>query len=183
MVLFFVGRPLWREDGSVFYICCWPLPAQPLLGPSPLVLVTIFYCLRFETSHFVASYDSQGHGGGIRPRLHTGFSRCHSDCCWYRLGTDRTENRRSPYCRRCHCLVTAVYIVVARHWLVPSPWLASGLFTVTMLLPSNRHTAPSLRLFVPNSLMVRSPFDGFPDSSVLHPSMQPAECRYNIVTD
>jgi hypothetical protein len=32
----------------------------------------IFYCLRFETSLFVASYDSQGHGGGIRPRLHTG---------------------------------------------------------------------------------------------------------------
>jgi hypothetical protein len=24
-------------------------------------------------SHFVASYDSQGHGGGIRPRLHTGL--------------------------------------------------------------------------------------------------------------
>jgi hypothetical protein len=29
--------------------------------------VTIFYCLRIETSLFVASYDSQGHGGGIRP--------------------------------------------------------------------------------------------------------------------
>jgi hypothetical protein len=71
-VLFFVGRPLSREDESVFYICCWPLPAQSLLGPSPLVLAIIFYCLRFETSHFVASYDSQGHGGGIRPRLHTG---------------------------------------------------------------------------------------------------------------
>jgi hypothetical protein len=27
-----------------------------------LGLVTIFYFLRFETSHFVASYDSQGHG-------------------------------------------------------------------------------------------------------------------------
>jgi hypothetical protein len=27
-VLFFVGRPLWREDGSVFCTCCWPLPAQ-----------------------------------------------------------------------------------------------------------------------------------------------------------
>jgi hypothetical protein len=37
-------------------------------------LVTIFYCLRFETSLFVASYDSQGHGGGIRPRLHTSLS-------------------------------------------------------------------------------------------------------------
>jgi hypothetical protein len=31
------------------------------------------YCtVRFETSLFVAPYDSQGHGGGIRPRLHTG---------------------------------------------------------------------------------------------------------------
>jgi hypothetical protein len=33
--------------------------------------VTIYNCLRFETSLFVASYDSQGHGGGIRPLLHT----------------------------------------------------------------------------------------------------------------
>jgi hypothetical protein len=32
------------------------------------------YCLRFETSLFVASYDLQGYGGGIRPRLHTGVS-------------------------------------------------------------------------------------------------------------
>jgi hypothetical protein len=31
----------------------------------------IFYCLKFETSLFVASYDSQGHSGGTRPRLHT----------------------------------------------------------------------------------------------------------------
>jgi hypothetical protein len=35
-----------------------------------LGLATIFYCLRFEASLFVASYDSQGHGGGIRPRYH-----------------------------------------------------------------------------------------------------------------
>jgi hypothetical protein len=34
--------------------------------------VTIFYSLSFETSLFVVSYDSQGHVGGIRPRLHTG---------------------------------------------------------------------------------------------------------------
>jgi hypothetical protein len=33
--------------------------------------VTIFYCLRFESSLFVASYDWQAHGGGIRPRIHT----------------------------------------------------------------------------------------------------------------
>jgi hypothetical protein len=35
-------------------------------------LVTILYCLRFETSFFIASffiasYDSQGYGGGIQP--------------------------------------------------------------------------------------------------------------------
>jgi hypothetical protein len=34
-----VGRPLWREDGSVFCTCCWPLPAQSFLGPSPLGLL------------------------------------------------------------------------------------------------------------------------------------------------
>jgi hypothetical protein len=37
-------------------------------------LVTIFYRLRFETSLFVAFYESQGYGGGIRPRLHTAVS-------------------------------------------------------------------------------------------------------------
>jgi hypothetical protein len=29
--------------------------------------------IHIETSVFVASYDSQGHSGGIRPRLHTGL--------------------------------------------------------------------------------------------------------------
>jgi hypothetical protein len=31
------------------------------------------FIFRFETSLSVASYDSQGYGGGIRPRLHKGF--------------------------------------------------------------------------------------------------------------
>jgi hypothetical protein len=68
----FVGRRFWREYGSVICTCCCPFPALSFLGPSPFELVTIFYCLWFETSLFVASYNSQGHGGGIRPRLHTG---------------------------------------------------------------------------------------------------------------
>jgi hypothetical protein len=72
-VLDSVGRPLWREDGSVFCLCRWPLPAQSFSGPSPLWIATIFSGLSSETSLFVASYDSQGHGGGIRPRLHTGL--------------------------------------------------------------------------------------------------------------
>jgi hypothetical protein len=43
-----------------------------LLALASLGLVTIFYRLRSETSLFVASYDLQVHGGGIRARLHTG---------------------------------------------------------------------------------------------------------------
>jgi hypothetical protein len=67
----FLWAALSDERMGLFCICCWPLPAQSFSDSSPLVLATIFYCLRFETSLFVASYDSQGHGGGIRPRLHT----------------------------------------------------------------------------------------------------------------
>jgi hypothetical protein len=66
-----MGRSLWREDGSVVYFCCWLSPVQSFSGPSSVGLVTIFYCLRFEASFSVAPYDSQGYGGGIRPRLHT----------------------------------------------------------------------------------------------------------------
>jgi hypothetical protein len=40
--LVFVGRPLWRDDGSVFFICCWPLPAQSFSGLSPLGLPQIW---------------------------------------------------------------------------------------------------------------------------------------------
>jgi hypothetical protein len=55
------------------YNCCWPSPVHSCSDPSPMGLTTIFYCLRFETSLFVASYDSQGYIGGTRPCLHTGI--------------------------------------------------------------------------------------------------------------
>jgi hypothetical protein len=67
------------------------IAAGPRQGsfPSPTGLMTIFYDLRFQAppgrvsqlqsqalgSLFVASYDSQGYNGGIRPRLHTGENR------------------------------------------------------------------------------------------------------------
>jgi hypothetical protein len=40
--------PLWREDGSVVYNCCWYLPAQPFSCPSPAGNTTIFYFKKFE---------------------------------------------------------------------------------------------------------------------------------------
>jgi hypothetical protein len=36
-------HPLWREDRSVVYNCCWPSPAQSFSGPSPAELMTTFY--------------------------------------------------------------------------------------------------------------------------------------------
>jgi hypothetical protein len=81
------------------YNCSWALPEQSLLGRSPAELTTLLYCLIWDSpnlegqdpvfisprnrvaqlypralgSLFVDSYDSQGSGGGILTRLHTGL--------------------------------------------------------------------------------------------------------------
>jgi hypothetical protein len=52
-----VVRPLWREDGSVVYNCCWFSTAQLFSGPSPAGFVTTFYCHRFET-HLISKARS-----------------------------------------------------------------------------------------------------------------------------
>jgi hypothetical protein len=51
-----------------------------------------FYCLRFETSLFVASYDTQGYGGGIRPRLHAGYCRFSTELFF--ITTSHGPNRK-----------------------------------------------------------------------------------------
>jgi hypothetical protein len=93
------------------------LASTVFLGRSPLGLATVFYCLRFETSIFVASYDSQGHGGGIRPRLHTGSPPYHLSSAHITLSRTAEKTRRCPYCCRL-CIATAVY----------QPLLSSGWF-------------------------------------------------------
>jgi hypothetical protein len=65
-----MGRSLSRQEGSVVFNCCWTSPAQSFSGPSPVGLATVFYCLRFESSLSVASYDLPGYGGGIRPEYY-----------------------------------------------------------------------------------------------------------------
>jgi hypothetical protein len=44
----YMGRLLWREGESVVYNYCSFSPAQSFSGPSPAVLVTLFYCLKCE---------------------------------------------------------------------------------------------------------------------------------------
>jgi hypothetical protein len=55
-------------------------------------LATVFYCLRFEASLFVASYDAQGYGVGIAPRLHAGFILDASGIALHSHGTEKAEN-------------------------------------------------------------------------------------------
>jgi hypothetical protein len=86
-----VGRSLWREDGSVVHYCSWPSPAQLFSGSNPVGLVTIFYCFRFKASLFVTSYDWQGYGGGIRPRLHTGGWQSNYMSPLYNFGADQIQ--------------------------------------------------------------------------------------------
>jgi hypothetical protein len=78
-----VGRPLWREDGSVVCNCCWTSPAQSFPDPSPVGLVTIFYCIRFETSLFVTTYDSQGYKYIRNKGTWRGPHRKHSVTCYH----------------------------------------------------------------------------------------------------
>jgi hypothetical protein len=91
-----VGRPLWREDGSVFCICCWTSPAQSFSGLSPLDLATIFYSLfwdfRFRRLLRLAGsrwrYSTPPpYGSRVGWEFFDLFNVC--------LGTDRTENLSS----------------------------------------------------------------------------------------
>jgi hypothetical protein len=116
-----------------FCMCCWPLPAQSFSGPNPLGLATVFYCLRFETSLFVTSYDSQGHGGGVRPRLHTGFSLYVTEHLF--ITTSHGPHRKQPILLKRRCLAIDVLLLRAlapAGMCLPSRCLAVGIH-VTIL--------------------------------------------------
>jgi hypothetical protein len=139
-----MGRPLWWKDGSVFCICCLLLPAQSFSNPSPSGLATIFYCIRFETYLFVASYDSQGHGGGIRSRLHTGGytskSKSMSHCHWRSVS--------KSWCQAPSGAHDQIFITVwqLRSCFVGRPlWREDGyvFFTCCWPLPAQSFSGPS----------------------------------------
>jgi hypothetical protein len=87
-----------------------------ILGCDFLVLKSIFYCQRLETFLFVDSYDSQGYGRGIQPRLHTGLIPLgRNRILLYSLGPDPVENTVFS-CRVLLCyLVTSCSMVHREH--------------------------------------------------------------------
>jgi hypothetical protein len=155
-----------REDGSVFCIYYWPSPVQSFLGPRPFGLETIFYCLRFETSLFVTFYDSQVHGGGIRPHLHTGWLTANgiwfcyiasawtpqktpfpavflllNDTYWHEL------HRKHHFLELLHCfwrLLSHCLVTGMLTELFPS----NGRFSGSTILAFSRHATLSLLLYL-----------------------------------
>jgi hypothetical protein len=116
-----VGRSLWREGGSVVYNFSWPSPGQLFLGPSPVGLVILFYCLRFKTSLFVASYDSQGYGGGILFCLYTDRSLQLNYTDSYILSAPTTHRKHSSSVAECMSAGVPTWSLPSQsHWLLPS---------------------------------------------------------------
>jgi hypothetical protein len=96
-----VGHPLWWEDVSVIYNCCWPSPAHSHLGPgfpgvhahillcqiqdSPNLggQVLVFISPRYRVAqlppqalgYYFVTYNSLGYGGGIQTCRHMGCLR------------------------------------------------------------------------------------------------------------
>jgi hypothetical protein len=67
-----LGRPLWREDGSGVCNCYWPSPAQSFFWSESRRTRGHVLLSQIRDFPFRRLYDSQGHGGGIRSRLHMG---------------------------------------------------------------------------------------------------------------
>jgi hypothetical protein len=117
---------------SVIYNCCWPSTAHSFLGPSPMGLATIFYCLRFETS-FCRLLRLLGLRWRYWTRFHTGNSlnsRMHS--VLYLIGLPNRGHRvkqfTSPLSRKrpFRCCEKKLYLSVATEKLLPSRCLAMG---------------------------------------------------------
>jgi hypothetical protein len=65
-------------------MCCWVFPTQSFSGPSPLVLAIIFYCHRFETPLFVASYDSHVHTSESESESYVTTDGQSASLSWYK---------------------------------------------------------------------------------------------------
>jgi hypothetical protein len=111
--------------GRVCLVCAaGPCQRNPSRVPVPWDLRPYFTVSDFETSLFVASNNSQGHGGGIRPRLHTGSTEI------FFISTLHGSRRKQPlYC--CKGVFTEPLHSNGRYSIVACVFVAEG-----MCLPS-----------------------------------------------
>jgi hypothetical protein len=91
-MVFFCGAPFLARVRVCLVYMLLVLASAVFLGSESLWTHYRILLSQIETFFFVASYDSQVHGGGIRPRLHTGNGSWFS---LYSLGADRIESTAS----------------------------------------------------------------------------------------
>jgi hypothetical protein len=110
--------------------------------------VATFYCLRFETSIFVASYDSQGHGGGIRPRLHTGrINQFTNELSFIIWGKPTREHHLEEFVLFCFSFATkCAHRTAAQQWIIPCPFVAAGMCLASRWLAMDSTLAALFRL-------------------------------------
>jgi hypothetical protein len=119
--------PVPRDSWRYFTASGWRLPQPGGLGPCIYIPPPPNTGAQLQPqaldSLFVALYDSQGHGGGIRTRLHTGWGRPCNSRSLYSLGMESVENTVSSSlsivawripCRGnvfiCRSIATAVFL-------------------------------------------------------------------------
>jgi hypothetical protein len=109
----FCGAPSLTRGRVCLLYTLLALASAVFLGSKSLRSRDHILLSQFWDFLFVASYNSQGHGGGIRPRLHTG----HLVLSLYNYGTDRTENTASKNSSIVACLFFAAEIFFPLRYL------------------------------------------------------------------
>jgi hypothetical protein len=158
MIVGFLGAPSLTRGRvcNLLYNCFWALPEQSLLGRSPAELTAISYCLIWDSPNLegrvpvfksprkrvaqiypralgslsVASYDSQGYGGGILSRLHStrdSFSMQSIPC--FLKGKTKLHGlspwayytaRATAACRRSDCQLLRIKFAMWSAWRIPT---------------------------------------------------------------
>jgi hypothetical protein len=136
------GAHSWRDDRPVVYNCCWLSPAQSCLVPRPTGLMTIFYCLRFETPRTWWSRSPYLYPPGTgwpsyNPRHWVPFSLVsavlilkprHRPCCcfyvvWHRCSWQHREQLLPQFL---YCCVPSVAPVISSHVTFTGPFPSNG---------------------------------------------------------
>jgi hypothetical protein len=132
---------------SVVYSCCWASPAQSFSGPNPAGLMTIFYCLKFETSPtWRASFLYLFLPGRGRLPHHWVWSPSLS------LDMDPIENTASNSYSIFVCIFVVTEVCLPSHSLAtevppPSTILVFSLYVTIYITTLSGHMGPSSDVF------------------------------------
>jgi hypothetical protein len=145
-----VGRSLWQEDRSVVYSWCWSSPAQSFSGPSPVGLVTIFYCLRLPVSSPPTTRTAT-------VEVFDPASTRYTQIFWLQLLTGPGYNTSARAAYKTSLPLLLCSLVAWKHVCLRSCYLTMAVvyLLISWSLPSNGstyHIASALRLFVLDSL-------------------------------